>query len=69
MNASLTGKLEIILIVNAVVIPQSRNMKFDREYFIPHVGLFRISSALEVKFFVQSIEFHSLTFDDIEYRW
>ncbi len=42
-----TGKFEIILMQNALVIPQIRNAKFDWEYFIPHVGLFRISSALK----------------------
>jgi len=43
----LTGKFETILILNALVIPQIRKAKFDCEYLIPHVGLFRISSALQ----------------------
>jgi hypothetical protein len=44
-----TGKFEIILILKAVMIPQIRKVKFDREYLIPHVGLLRISSALMKK--------------------
>jgi hypothetical protein len=41
-----TGKLEIILMPNAAIVPQIRKIKFDREYFIPQVGLLRINSAL-----------------------
>jgi hypothetical protein len=36
-----------MLILNALIMPQIRNAKFDCEYLIPHVGLFRISSALK----------------------
>jgi hypothetical protein len=48
-----TGKLHIILIPNAAIVPKIRKIKFDREYFIPHVGLLRINSALEKKYQLQ----------------
>ena len=41
-----TGKLQIILIPKAVIVPQMRKIKFEREYLIPQVGLLRINSAL-----------------------
>jgi hypothetical protein len=63
-----TGKFEIILKVKAVMIPQIRNIRFNWEYFFPHVGLLRINSALtKSKRRLLKIKY-SFTFDDDEYK-
>ena len=66
--ARLTGKFEITLMPNALRIPQMRKAKFDWEYLIPHIGLFRISSALNRKKILSFELFNFLTFDDNEYK-
>ena len=41
-----TGKLQVMLKLNAAISPQTRKVTLDWEYFLPHVGLLRMSSAL-----------------------
>jgi len=50
------------------MIPQIRNIRFNWEYFFPHVGLLRINSALmKRKRRLLKIKY-SFTFDDDEYK-
>ena len=66
-----TGKFDVMLMLNAARLPQMRKAMFDREYLIPHVGLFRISSALqhEREMIGKCGKACALTFADAGCKW
>jgi hypothetical protein len=69
MKVIRTGKLAIILKPIAATVPNTRKIKFTREYRTPHVGLFRTSSVLDRKKVSRrnAVDFHvHLTIPDID---
>ena len=55
-----TGKLQVMLKLNAAISPQTRKVTLDWEYFLPHVGLLRMSSALNETIEIANMMMESL---------